>query len=207
MASTLVLSGSDIGIVAVMRELGATAQIGLVLAVWGLGSLVGGLLYGALARSVSAFWLLAGLALMTLPMALASSTWGLAVFAFVAGLLCAPTITASVDTASRLVPAEARGEAMGWHGSFLTSGGALGAPIAGIAIDRLRCGCRVRRRRPHRAPRRRGRPGRHPGAGEGARGPAACTSVTDGPTAGARHRVGATGYRVIDRAGDATLAG
>ena len=58
-------------------------------------------------------------------------------FAFVAGLLCAPTITASVDTASRLVPAEARGEAMGWHGSFLTSGGALGAPIAGIAIDRL----------------------------------------------------------------------
>ena len=74
---------------------------------------------------------------MTLPMALASSTWGLAVFAFVAGLLCAPTITASVDTASRLVPAEARGEAMGWHGSFLTSGGALGAPIAGIAIDRL----------------------------------------------------------------------
>jgi MFS family permease len=137
MASTLVLSGSDIGIVAVMRDLGATAQIGLVLAVWGLGSLVGGLLYGALARSVSVFWLLAALALMTLPMALASSTWGLAVFAFVAGLLCAPTITASVDTASRLVPAEARGEAMGWHGSFLTSGGALGAPIAGIAIDRL----------------------------------------------------------------------
>ena len=28
------------------------------------------------------------------------------------------------------------GEAMGWHGSFLTTGGALGAPIAGLAIDR-----------------------------------------------------------------------
>ena len=25
---------------------------------------------------------------------------------------------------------------MGWHGSFLTTGGAIGAPIAGIAIDR-----------------------------------------------------------------------
>ena len=24
---------------------------------------------------------------------------------------------------------------MGWHGSFMTTGGALGAPIAGMAID------------------------------------------------------------------------
>ena len=39
LASTLVLSGSDIGIVATMRELDAVAQIGIVLALWGLGSL------------------------------------------------------------------------------------------------------------------------------------------------------------------------
>ncbi len=137
LASTLVLAGSDIAIVAAMREFDATAQIGLVLAVWGLGSLVGGLLYGGLARSISTFWLLAALALVTVPMALATSAWSLAGLGFVAGLLCAPTITASVDQASRLVPAQARGEAMGWHGSFLTTGGALGAPIAGVAIDRF----------------------------------------------------------------------
>ncbi|GAA4403156.1 MFS transporter [Fodinibacter luteus] len=134
-ATTVVLAGSDIAIVAVMRELGSTAQIGLVLAVWGLGSLVGGLLYGALHRSISAFWLLGGLAVATFPMALATSPWGLAGLGFVAGLLCAPTITATVDQASRIVPAEVRGEAMGWHGSFLTTGGALGAPLAGLAID------------------------------------------------------------------------
>ena len=133
MASTLVLSGSDIGIVATMRELDAVAQIGIVLALWGLGSLVGGLLYGAMARSISPFWLLGGLSIATAPMALAGSVWGLATFGFLAGLLCAPTITASVDQASRLVPAAVRGEAMGWHGSFLTTGGALGAPIAGVA--------------------------------------------------------------------------
>lgn len=137
LASTLVLAGSDIAIVAAMREFDATAQIGLVLAVWGLGSLVGGLVYGGLARSISTFWLLAALALVTVPMALATSAWSLAGLGFVAGLLCAPTITASVDQASRLVPAQARGEAMGWHGSFLTTGGALGAPIAGVAIDRF----------------------------------------------------------------------
>jgi len=136
LASTLVLSGSDIGIVATMRELDAVAQIGIVLALWGLGSLVGGLLYGAMARSISPFWLLGGLALVTVPMALATSLWSLAAFGFLAGLLCAPTITATIDQASRIVPAAVRGEAMGWHGSFLTTGGALGAPIAGLAIDR-----------------------------------------------------------------------
>ena len=25
---------------------------------------------------------------------------------------------------------------MGWHGSFMTTGGAIGAPLAGLAIDR-----------------------------------------------------------------------
>ena len=47
---------------AVMRDIAAEGQIGPVLAVWGLGSLIGGLLYGALHRPISAFWLLAGLA-------------------------------------------------------------------------------------------------------------------------------------------------
>ena len=136
LATTLVLAGSDIGFVAAMRSFDAVPQIGIVLALWGLGSLVGGLLYGALARSIPAFWLLGGLALVTFPMALAGSPWGLGALGFVAGLLCAPTITATIDQAARIVLAAVRGEAMGWHGSFLTTGGALGAPVAGLAIDR-----------------------------------------------------------------------
>ena len=54
---------------------------------------------------------------------------------FVSGLFCAPSITATVDTLSRLVPLGARGEAIGWHGSSMTLGIALGAPLAGFAID------------------------------------------------------------------------
>ena len=135
LASTLVLSGSDISIVAAMREFDATSQIGVVLALWGLGSLVGGLVYGALHRSIPAVWLLAAMSLVTFPMALATSPASLAAISFVAGLLCAPTITATIDQVSRIVPAENRGEAMGWHGSFMTTGGALGAPVAGLAID------------------------------------------------------------------------
>jgi predicted MFS family arabinose efflux permease len=136
-ATTVVLGGSDIAIVAALREFGAQSSIGWVLAVWGLGSLVGGLVYGGLHRSISAFWLLGGLGLVTLPMAFAGGPVSLGALAFVAGLLCAPTITATVDQVSRLVPLGARGEAMGWHGSFMTAGLALGAPLAGLAIDRL----------------------------------------------------------------------
>jgi MFS family permease len=134
-ATTVVLGGTDIAIVAALREFDAQSSIGWVLAVWGFGSLLGGLVYGGLRRSISAFWLLGGLALVTAPMALATGAPSLAVLSFVAGLFCAPTITATVDQVSRVVPGAARGEAMGWHGSFMTAGMAVGAPAAGVAID------------------------------------------------------------------------
>jgi MFS family permease len=50
-------------------------------------------------------------------------------------LLCAPTVTATVEQLSRLVPESHRGEMMGWHGSAMTAGSAVGAPVAGFAID------------------------------------------------------------------------
>ncbi len=135
--TTIVLAGSDIAIVAALRSFGQPESIGWVLATWGFGSLLGGLWYGGLRRSISAFWLLAALGLVTVPMGLATGALSLAVLSFVAGLLCAPTITATVDQASRLVPERVLGEAMGWHGSFMTAGMALGAPLAGFAIDQV----------------------------------------------------------------------
>jgi MFS family permease len=134
-ATTIVLGGSDVAIVATLRTMDAQQHIGWVLAVWGAGSIVGGLVYGAWHRSVAAFWLLAGLALVTAPVALAANLPMAAVLLFVSGLFCAPSITATVDTLSRLVPISARGEAVGWHGSSMTAGIALGAPLAGFAID------------------------------------------------------------------------
>jgi len=134
-ASTIVLSGSDIAFVAALRDFGMVSLLGPVLAVWGFGSVMGGLVYGMLRRSIPAFLLLGGLSLATFPLALAPSVWPLALLGFVAGLLCAPTITATVDQLSRVVPDAARGEALGWHGSAMTAGSALGAPLAGLAID------------------------------------------------------------------------
>ncbi|HKX66530.1 MAG TPA: MFS transporter [Intrasporangium sp.] len=134
-ASTLVLTGTDVGVVAALREFEQPESIGWVLALWGAGSLVGGLAYGAWHRSFSVFWLLGGLAVTTAPVALAVGVPSFAVLITVCGVLCAPTITATVEQLSRLVPERFRGEMMGWHGSAMTAGSALGAPIAGFAID------------------------------------------------------------------------
>lgn len=134
-AATIVLGGCDVAIVAAMRDFDAVSRMGLVLVPWSAGSLLGGLIYGALSRSVQPFLLLFGLAVATAPMGFAGGTLSLAWLSLVAGLFCAPTITSTVDAVSRVVPSVARGEAMGWHGSFMTAGSALGAPIAGVAID------------------------------------------------------------------------
>jgi MFS family permease len=137
LAATIVLTGTDVSVVAGLRHMHHPSWIGAALALWGFGSAIGGVVYGAMRRSVSAFVLLGLLSLLTVPAALAHSPAGLALLLIVAGLFCAPTITATVDSLSRVVPERVRGEAMGWHSSALTSGTAVGAPIAGVAIDRI----------------------------------------------------------------------
>lgn len=134
-ACTIVLTGTDLGLVALLREAGSTPLLGIVLSVWGLGSLVGGLVYGALHHSVPAWVLLLLLGVVTLPVGISHSVPLIALLAGVAGLLCAPTITATVEQLTALVGERNRGEALGWHGSFMTGGSALGAPLTGAAID------------------------------------------------------------------------
>jgi MFS family permease len=134
-AATVILTGEDLGAVAAMRQMGHTTSIGWVLALWGLGSAVGGIVYGALRRHPPASVLLVLLGLSTTLVAGAEGRLAFTVLLFVSGLFCAPTITATIDDLSRVVPESVRGEAMGWHGSALTLGGAVGAPVVGWAID------------------------------------------------------------------------
>ena len=135
LCTTLVLSGSDVAIVAALRSFDATGSIGWILALWGGGSLIGGLVYGAWHRSFPVYWLLGGLALSTAPVALAVGVPSFAILLILSGPFCAPTITATVEHLSQVVPERFRGEMMGWHGSAMTGGSAVGAPVAGFAID------------------------------------------------------------------------
>jgi MFS family permease len=132
--ATLVLTATDVGVVAALRDMGHQSWIGWELALWGLGSAIGGLVYGALHRPIPAGVLLALLAATTLPVGLANNAWTLAGLLVVAGFFCAPTLTATVDTLSRAVSEKVRGEALGWHGSALTAGGEL----ARLGADRRR---------------------------------------------------------------------
>ncbi|KNX37368.1 MFS transporter [Luteipulveratus halotolerans] len=134
-ASMVVLAGSEVAVVAAMEHWDAMSQLGVVLLLWGLGSIIGGLVYGAMPHALPPFRLLGALSLVTLPMAVATDGVTLGLLSFVAGLFCAPTVTATVDAVSRIVPTAARGEAMGWHGSFMTAGSAAGAPFVGAFID------------------------------------------------------------------------
>lgn len=135
-ATTLVLVGSDVAIVATLRESGELRWSSLVLMLWGLSSLIGGFGYGMAPRAVLPHTLLAMLGLTTIPVGLAGGGWWWLALAIVpAGLLCAPTLTSAADAVSRLTPASVRGEAMGWHNSANTIGLAIGGPLAGAVMD------------------------------------------------------------------------
>lgn len=131
----LVLAGTDVGIIAVLEDNRRAFELGWVFLAWCSASVVGGLVYGALHRPVSPLVLLLLLSVLTIPMGFADSTPMLALLSLAPGLLCAPVLSAASERIAHLVAEERRGEAMGWYGSALTSGVALGAPLAGVMID------------------------------------------------------------------------
>jgi predicted MFS family arabinose efflux permease len=133
--ATFVLGGTDVGIVAVLREADQLRWSGLVFIAWGAYSLSGGFVYGALRHPWPPLVIITLLGLCTIPLGLAGHWQWLCLLLLPAGILCAPALASSADAVSRLVPASVRGEAMGWYGSALTTGMSLGAPGVGFVVD------------------------------------------------------------------------
>jgi MFS family permease len=134
-AATLVLAGTDVAIVAFARDHHDLGMTGAVFVAWGLGSMAGALIYGAWHRRAQPMVMLAALGLLTVPVGWAPSMPWLLVTILPAAVVCAPIITATADAVAGLVEESVLGEAMGWHGSAMTGGTALGAPLAGAAMD------------------------------------------------------------------------
>ncbi|NMO56363.1 MFS transporter [Actinoplanes sp. TBRC 11911] len=133
--TTMVLSGTDLAIVATLEEAGQVSWGAVVVAVYGVASATGGLVYGALPRPLPTWLLLGLLGLATVPAALAHDWPWLCVAGAGAGLFAAPTLSAVADGVSRLAPAGVRGEATGMQSSAQSAGFAFGSPITGAAID------------------------------------------------------------------------
>ncbi|WP_427017023.1 MFS transporter [Pseudarthrobacter sp. P1] len=131
----LVLSGTNVGMVALLNLHEHIDELGLVFVFWCGASVLGGVIYGALHRPVSPLILLAAMSLLTIPMGFATDAWTLALLSIPPGLLCAPVLTSSAELIASLVAEKRRGEAMGWYGSAMTLGNAVGSPVAGAMID------------------------------------------------------------------------
>lgn len=133
--TTTLLSGVDLAIVATLREAGQVSWAAVVVVVFGVSSVVGGLLYGALTRPLPTWLLLGLLGLVTIPAGLAHDWPWLCVAVLGSGLLTAPTLGTVADAVSRLAPPGVRGEVTGLQSSAQSAGFALGAPLVGVAID------------------------------------------------------------------------
>ena len=134
-ATGFCLGGIELTTVAAMRSMGRPEMIGWVLAASGLGSAIGGVLYGALPRGASTALLLVFLGALTALPALSSGPGSAAILLFLGGVFCAPTITSSIDALTDLVPADSRGTIIGWQGSCLNGGTAMAAPLIGAIMD------------------------------------------------------------------------
>jgi MFS family permease len=134
-AAVAIVFATELSMIASLQTTGQAGWIALVNAVWCLASLAGGFLYGAARRSRSLFLLVGALGAVTLPVALGGPWWSFALLLVPAGLLCAPSLAASAETVSALAPEHVRGVVTGLHGSAITLGAAIGAPVAGLLID------------------------------------------------------------------------
>ncbi|MEV0974139.1 MFS transporter [Microtetraspora glauca] len=133
---TFVLTTTELSVVAILKTGEATRWTGLVLGLWCGYSLIGGFVYGGLSRGFSPLLLTGILCAFTAPVGIVGGGWWWLCLALIpAGLLCAPAMSATVAAVNGRVPAGARGEAMGLHGTALLIGGACAGPAAGAVVD------------------------------------------------------------------------
>ena len=127
----------DVALPAAIKALGSTAAAGPVLGLWGVGSLLGGVLvarrFSKLLESSSGLITLLAL-LGLLHSALAGTTASIAVMAVVvtiAGATIAPTYTNIYSAVDRVAPKGTATEAFSWLESAISGGTAGGAALAG----------------------------------------------------------------------------
>lgn len=129
----------DASTVAFAEELGLKAWSGPVLAVWALGSLVGGLVYGSKVWTGSLasrlLWGVTACGLGASTFVLAPNLTVLAIFMFGTGLVIAPTMAIGDGVTHALVPRSRVTEGMAWTRVGLDAGVAIGATVAGHFID------------------------------------------------------------------------
>jgi MFS family permease len=125
----------EVAIPAFAADRGAADLAGLVVAVWSVGSITGGLWYSGRSPAMSLsrqYLLLMGLNAIGFALVmLATGLLGLAAALFVGGLVVSPVTAVEMALVTRLAPAHARTEAFTWSTTAVCVGYAVGGAIAG----------------------------------------------------------------------------
>ena len=130
----------DLYIASVTEEMGMPGAAGTMIAVFALGSLVGGLYYGAriwpgtLASRLRAFVLLLGVTMLLLPFVPARLLL-IGLTLMIAGAFTGPMNISGFHLIDELAPEGQRTEAQAWTQASIYLGSALGGAMAGIVID------------------------------------------------------------------------
>jgi MFS family permease len=126
----------DVAAPALALKSDAAWATGVAMATLAIGSMLGGLLYGARSWRAPArrrfLWLLTAVSLGFLPIAFAWSVPALIALAAVAGLAVAPTIATVFALIDDVAPSGTATEAMTWILALYALGTAIGAAVAGF---------------------------------------------------------------------------
>ena len=129
----------EVGVPAFADRLGSPSMSGVLIAVWSLGSVIGGLWFGArhpqLALSKQYRWALFAVVVGMLPLVLADNLLVLGAMLFLGGTTLAPTLTVQNSLVSVLVPSGAATEAFTWMTTVAYGASAIGAGVTGVVVE------------------------------------------------------------------------
>jgi MFS family permease len=133
------LGSAEVITVAFTEEAGLKRWAGALLALWAAGSLLAGVVTGAVqwrgGPGVRLRWATLGLAVAMAPLPWIGSVPVLALVLFIGGFAVAPSLIAATSLVEQTVPAGRLSEGMALVHTSIVAGVAPGATVSGLAID------------------------------------------------------------------------
>ncbi len=130
---------AEVTTVAFAEEHGVPGLTGVLLAFWALGSLLAGVITGAIHWTKGPSTRLkvgtAALAASMAPLGLIDAVWLMAAALFVAGFAIAPSLIATMSLVEQSVPSARLTEGMAFIHTGLAAGLAPGAALSGVVVD------------------------------------------------------------------------
>jgi MFS family permease len=126
-------------VTAFAREQNQPAAVGVLMALWSVGGIVGALWYGGRHWNLPArqqfFWALALLAASLAPLTVARGFPDLGLYMVLAGLAIAPVGVLAMQLVADVAPPETRTEGFGWMNTANYAGFAVGSSLGGLAVE------------------------------------------------------------------------